>query len=407
MTEPTVAEQRRYCGRCAGPVGRSRNGSPGRTEGFCRHCGAPFSFTPKLRAGEVVADQYEVVGCLAHGGLGWIYLARDRNVADRWVVLKGLLNAGDEEALAAALAERLFLAEVEHPNIVKIINFVEREGSGYIVMEYVGGVSLKQLLASRRASNGGVADPLPASTAIAYVLEILPALGYLHRAGLLFCDLKLANVIQTQDSLKIIDLGGVHRIGDTRSPVYGTAGYQAPEIEHGGPSVASDLFTVARTLLALCIDVEGMAPTQRTSLPAPSETPLFARCDSLYRLLRRGTAPEPEDRFQSAEEMARTARRHRGSGGRIPRDAGRCPARRARGRAAPRTTGDGRGAAAPGACADRGARMGAGAGGARRDRAPRPARVARALASRRGGTCSRASAGRASELRGRLPRLPR
>ena len=83
--------------------------------------------------------QYEVVGCLAHGGMGWIYLARDRNVSDRWVVLKGLLNSGDDDAMAAALAERRFLAEVEHPNIVKIFNFVQHEGSGYIVMEYVGG----------------------------------------------------------------------------------------------------------------------------------------------------------------------------------------------------------------------------------------------------------------------------
>ena len=114
---------------------------------------------PKLRAGDVVGDQYEVAGCLAHGGLGWIYLARDRNVADRWVVLKGLLDSDDDDAIAAALAERLFLAEVEHPNIVKIINFVERDGAGYIVMEYVDGVSLKALLAARRAANGGARRP--------------------------------------------------------------------------------------------------------------------------------------------------------------------------------------------------------------------------------------------------------
>ena len=49
-----------------------------------------------------MAGQYEVAGALAHGGLGWIYLARDRNVSDRWVVLKGLLNSGDKDALAAA-----------------------------------------------------------------------------------------------------------------------------------------------------------------------------------------------------------------------------------------------------------------------------------------------------------------
>ncbi len=306
MADPRVAEARRLCARCGSPVGRSGGGgsAPGRTEGFCRQCGAPFSFTPKLRPGDVVAEQYEVVGCLAHGGLGWIYLAKDRNVADRWVVLKGLLNAGDEEAMAAALAERLFLAEVEHPNIVKIINFVERDGSGYIVMEYVGGLSLKALLAARREANGGAASPLPVAQAIAYVLEILPALGYLHRSGLLFCDLKLDNVIQTQDSLKLIDLGAVYRIGDLESPVYGTTGYQAPEIEHAGPSVASDLFTVARTLAVLCLDFDGFQTTLRFALPPRRDTPLFARYDSLYELLSKATAPNPDDRFLSAEEMA-------------------------------------------------------------------------------------------------------
>jgi serine/threonine-protein kinase PknG len=304
MADPKVAEHRRFCGRCGSPVGRGRDGRQGRTEGFCRRCGAPFSFSPKLRTGDVVAEQYEVVGCLAHGGLGWIYLAKDRNVADRWVVLKGLLNAADDEAMAAALAERLFLAEVEHPNIVKIINFVERDGSGYIVMEYVGGDSLKALLAARREANGGEADPLPVAQAIAYVLEILPAIGYLHDSGLLFCDLKLDNVIQTQASLKLIDLGGVYRIGDTLSPVYGTTGYQAPEIDHGGPSIASDLFTVARTLAVLCIDFAGFQSTLRYTLPAQDETPLFRRYDSLHQLLCKGTAPNPDDRFQSAEEMA-------------------------------------------------------------------------------------------------------
>jgi serine/threonine-protein kinase PknG len=195
MSTPTVPESRRFCARCGEPVGRSRDGAAGRAVGFCRTCGAPFSFEPKLRAGDLVAGQYEVVGCLAHGGMGWVYLARDHNVSDRWVVLKGLLNAGDRDATAAALAERRFLAEVEHPNIVKIFNFVQHESSGYIVMEYVGGASLKQMLAARREANGGEANPLPAAQAIAYMLEILPALGYLHDLGLLFCDFKIDNVI--------------------------------------------------------------------------------------------------------------------------------------------------------------------------------------------------------------------
>jgi serine/threonine-protein kinase PknG len=306
MAEPTVAESKRFCSnpRCGAPVGRAREGAPGRSEGFCRACGAPFSFTPKLAAGDLVAGQYEVVGCLAHGGMGWIYLARDHNVQSRWVVLKGLLNTSDDDAMAAALAERRFLAEVEHPNVVKIHNFVQHESSGYIVMEYVGGTSLKQILIARRDANGGEPDPLPAAQAIPYMLEVLPALGYLHSVGLLFCDFKIDNVIQTQHSLKLIDLGGVYRLDDPSSTVFGTIGYQAPEIASAGPSVASDLFTVARTLAVLCLDIRGYQSTFKYTLPPQDSVPLLARFDSLYRLLLKATAPDPDDRFQSAEEMA-------------------------------------------------------------------------------------------------------
>ena len=299
-----VPENRRFCAHCDEPVGRGRDGAPGRTAGFCRKCGTPFSFEPKLAPGELVAGQYEVAGCIAHGGMGWIYLARDRNVSDRWVVLKGLLNAGDGDAMTAALAERRFLAEVEHPNIVKIFNFVQHESSGYIVMEYVGGRSLKQILAARREAHGGEPDPLPPTQAIAYMLEILPALGYLHQLGLLFCDFKIDNVIQTQHALKLIDLGGVYRLDDPSSAVFGTIGYQAPEIASTGPSVASDLFTVARTLAVLCLDFRGYQSTYRFTLPPREDVPLLTRYDSLYQFLLTGTSADPDERFQSAEEMA-------------------------------------------------------------------------------------------------------
>ncbi|MGO9191983.1 MAG: serine/threonine protein kinase, partial [Streptosporangiaceae bacterium] len=162
LANPQVPENRRFCAGCEQPVGRGRDGRAGLTEGFCRNCGTRFSFSPKLEPGELVAGQYEVLGCLAFGGLGWIYLARDRNVSDRWVVLKGLLNTGDADAMAAAVAERQFLAQVEHPNIVRIYNFVQHadrrtgESAGYIVMEYVGGKSLKQILQDARAAGGSV-----------------------------------------------------------------------------------------------------------------------------------------------------------------------------------------------------------------------------------------------------------
>jgi serine/threonine-protein kinase PknG len=304
MAEAHVPETRRFCAECNDPVGRGRDGVPGRTEGFCRRCGRPFSFVAKLRPGDLVAGQYEVAGCLAHGGMGWIYLAMDRKVADRWVVLKGLVNSADDDARAAALAERRFLAEVEHPNIVKIHNFVEHGGDGYIVMEYVNGRSLQGVLVARRAANGDRPDPLPVEEAIAYLLEILPALSHLHDLGLLFCDFKPDNVIQTQDSVKLIDLGGVYRMDDTSSPVYGTVGYQAPEIARTGPTVASDLFTVGRTLVVLCSDFRGYRGTYRHSLPPAAEVPAFAEHDSLHRFVERATAAAPGDRFQSADEMA-------------------------------------------------------------------------------------------------------
>ncbi|MET0145079.1 MAG: tetratricopeptide repeat protein [Ilumatobacteraceae bacterium] len=304
MADPTVVEHRRFCSRCDEPVGRSRDGRPGRTAGFCRSCGSPFSFVATLRPGEVVAGQYEVAGCLAHGGLGWIYLARDHNVSERWVVLKGLLDTTDAHAIAAALAERQFLAEVEHPNIVKIHNFVEHGGDGYIVMEYVNGVSLRAILDDRRTANGGRPDPLPVAQAIAFCLELLPALGHLHDLGLVFCDFKPDNVIQSSGTLKLIDLGGVYRVDDRTSPVYGTTGFQAPEIATTGPTVASDLFTVARTLAVLCTDFVGYQSVYRFTLPPARDVPTFVQFESLHAFLERATAADPAERFQSADEMA-------------------------------------------------------------------------------------------------------
>jgi len=301
-----VAENKRFCGACDQPVGRGRDGRPGLTDGYCPNCGTPFSFTPKLAAGELVAGQYEVLGCLAHGGLGWIYLAMDRNLGNRWVVLKGLLNTGDAAAQEAAIAERRFLAEVEHPNIVGVYNFVQHadrhtgEEAGYIVMEYVGGQSLRQLLLARRAS--GESMPLP--TALAYMIEVLPALGYLHNRGLVYCDFKPDNLIQTEEQLKLIDMGGVRRIDDEEGAIYGTIGYQAPEIADQGPSPSSDLYTVGRALAVLTFEFSGYQSTYRHSLPDPATVPVLAANESFFRVLKRATHVDPAMRFESAADMA-------------------------------------------------------------------------------------------------------
>jgi serine/threonine-protein kinase PknG len=315
QSDPAVPESQRYCGQCGEPVGRGRNGQPGRVEGFCPRDGARYSFRPKLNPGELIDDRYEILGALAHGGLGWIYLARDRNISeagsDRWVVLKGLINTGDPDAMAAAVTERRFLVEVDHPNIVKIHDFAQHpdpdtgENVGYIVMEYVGGRSLRDLALNNRGPDGS-RIPLPLEQVLAYGIEVLPALGYLHDRGLLFCDFKPDNVIHAEEQLKLIDLGAVRRMGDDTSALYGTPGYQAPEDElaSAGPSIGSDLYTVGRSLAVLSFDFTGFSTRYARSLPDPADVPLLAEQESYYRLLRRATSTDPDRRFASAGEMA-------------------------------------------------------------------------------------------------------
>ena len=296
MTNPVVAEQKRFCWNCGRPVGRSSSDGRALSEGWCPHCGSSYSFLPQLSPGDIVAEQYEIKGCIAHGGLGWVYLAFDRNVNERPVVLKGLVHSGDAEAQAIAMAERQFLAEVTHPGIVKIYNFVEHDDKhgnpvGYIVMEYVGGTSLKQARTSR----------LPVAEAIGYMLEILPALGYLHSIGLAYNDLKPENIMITEEQLKLIDLGAVSRL-NSYGYLYGTPGYQAPEIVRTGPTVATDIYTVGRTLAALTLNLKTRKGRYADGLPA--EDPVLATYDSFGRLLRRATDRDPRRRFQSAEEMS-------------------------------------------------------------------------------------------------------
>ena len=304
MTDPVVPQRRRNCPKCGSPVGQGDEQNPqGTAVGVCPNCGQPFDFRPSIKAGEIIAGQYEVAGCLAYGGMGWIYLARDRNVSGRWVVLKGLLNVNDEDASMAAKMEKEFLAQVEHPLIVEIYNFVEHGDARYIVMEFVPGRSITDLLKQRREENDGVINPLPVDWALAYIIEILPAFSYLHERGLLYCDFKPDNLMQVEDSLKLIDLGAVRWMDDQESPIFGTVGYQAPEVAEVGPSLESDIYTIGRAILVMCADFPEYRSEFVDSLPPANRLPVLARNDSLYRLLQRACAPVPEDRFQSAEEM--------------------------------------------------------------------------------------------------------
>lgn len=255
---------------------------------------------PVLHPGDIVAGQYEVMGVMANGGMGWIYLAVDHNVSDRWVVLKGMMGAASERERVIAAAERAFLADITHPGIVKIYNFIDdpRSPGGFIVMEYVGGPSLR---AQRATQPKGRFD---VDIAIGYILEILHALDYLHSRGVVYNDLKPDNIIITEEQVKLIDLGAVSGIG-AYGHIYGTPGYQAPEIAQTGPTVMSDIYTAGRTLAALIVNLPVEDGRYVDGLPTPTQEPVFRRYLSLYRLLLQATHPDPNKRFRSAAAMAK------------------------------------------------------------------------------------------------------
>jgi serine/threonine-protein kinase PknG len=286
LAEAKVPENKRFCAGCNQQAKRDR--------GFCTKCGQKYNFVPSLKPGDVVGGQYEVKGAIAYGGLGWIYLGFDR-LLSRYVVLKGLLNSEDAASAAVALAERQFLAVVKHPNIVGIYNFVNHETEGYIVMEYVGGKTLKEIRKER--------GTLPVAEAIAYIHRILGAFAYLHQLGLVYCDFKPDNVMLEGDDVKLIDLGGARKIDDPDGDIYGTIGYAAPEAGTG-PTIASDLFTIGRTLAVLVSSIPGFSREHEYTLPSAADDPIFSHQESLYRFLLKATATNADDRFQTAEEMA-------------------------------------------------------------------------------------------------------
>lgn len=237
--------------------------------------------------------RYTVQRQLAEGGMGRVLLARTEGPAGftKQVVLKTLHPhlAADQAFLEVFLVEARVSAALFHPNVAQVFELVEDGGEYFLVMEYVRGKSLRELLRRRGA--------LPRAVALSIVSHLLRALQHAHEAKdergaplhLLHRDVSPENVLLSFDgAVKLVDFG----LAGVRGRRAGKEGYVAPEIVEGAkPSVASDLFG-AGVVLAECLTA-ALPPEGVDAQPEP-----------LRALLVRALAPAPERRFPSAASFA-------------------------------------------------------------------------------------------------------
>ncbi|MFD0318143.1 tetratricopeptide repeat protein [Streptomyces flavalbus] len=264
-------------------------------QGYCPACGEPYSYRPDLAAGDVLGDQYRIMGPIAHGGQGWVYLAEDTHLGDV-VAVKGLLNRYERDGARLADVERRNLVAIRHPRIVQIRDFVARRGEdgqvtgGYLVMDDVGDGTLEKVVEEVRRGE----SVLDIEHVAAYGCQILEALGHLHAGGervFLYGDMKPSNVVHHRDGVKVIDLGGMREEGQSEPPAHVTPPYMAPETETAGlPTVAHDLHTVGVTLRELAVW-------------AVDEVPGLGAA-SFWWVVERATRADPDLRFANARDMA-------------------------------------------------------------------------------------------------------
>src|SRR3954465_2383356 len=255
-------------------------------------------------------SRYRIVRKLGSGGMANVYLAEDQELG-RQVAIK-ILNdrhAGDEQFVERFRREAQNAAGLNHPNIVSIYDRGEAEGTYYIAMEFLDGRSLKELIVAR--------GPSPIPVAIGYARQVLAALRFSHRNGIVHRDIKPHNVIvDAEGRIKVTDFciaraGAASQMTEAGS-IIGTAQYLSPEQARGAPvDQTSDLYSVGVVLYELLTGVvpfNGDTPVEiaMKHLSSAPEPPSSKRADiprDLDLVVLRALAKDPADRYQSADEM--------------------------------------------------------------------------------------------------------
>jgi eukaryotic-like serine/threonine-protein kinase len=262
--------------------------------------------------GDLLGGRYELGRQLGAGGMARVYLAHDR-VLDRRVAVKVLSEpyASDPQFVERFRREASAAAGLNHPNIVAVYDRGEADGSYFIVMEYLAGPDLKQVI-RRRA-------PIGPLEAIDSAQQILAALGAAHRRDLVHRDVKPQNVMVAEDGhLKVTDFGiaraGAEADMTEAGSVIGTAQYLSPEQASGGEvTPASDCYAVGIVLYEMLtgrVPFDGGAPVavamkQVSDPPQPPSEVEPTVPPALERVVMRALAKRPSERYRTAQDFSR------------------------------------------------------------------------------------------------------
>lgn len=204
---------------------------------------------------KLLKDRYEITGILGRGGMGCVYKVADRQHRGRILAVKELRTTNQSpgkaaESLTLFQTEAQILSRLTHPNLPKVTDYFSLGGSSYIVMEYVHGRTLEQMLEARRGK------PVGERLALSWALQICRAMQFLsvqRPRPVVFRDLKPSNImIDRTGRVKLIDFGIARFFKEDKAEdtyVYGTPGYAAPEQYGAGQTdVRSDIFSLGATL---------------------------------------------------------------------------------------------------------------------------------------------------------------
>lgn len=258
----------------------------------------------------MIANRYEVIQHIGQGGMADVFLAID-TILNRHVAVK-ILRAdlsGDAVSILRFEREAQAATALAHPNIVEVYDVGDYKGHHYIVMEYVPGKTLKQIIRER--------GPLMNEEGIDIMKQLVSAIAEAHSRGIIHRDIKPQNVIVKSDgSIKILDFGIATAKGSMQltqaNNVMGSVHYLAPELARGIPaSVQSDVYALGIVMFELFAGDVPFKAEQAVQIalmhmrdPLPSLRAINPMVpQSIENIVLKAAAKNPEDRYRSAGEM--------------------------------------------------------------------------------------------------------